>query len=146
MESVTGTELLVEGAAKPQLLNPGSFQSNKKQVHVLLMQRKMSHRLYQQAFLYLGTAQGMSKFQNNWKLIFFEERKTFREVVALENGRNMVFCFRWCVPSQCYTFLGVLENEKFTRWQPRLVISGVLRGWDQGKCWLLHCGGQKGTL
>lgn len=61
MESVTGTELLVQGTAKPHLLNPESFQSNKKQVHVLLMQREMNHKCCWQALLYLGTAEEMSK-------------------------------------------------------------------------------------
>lgn len=45
MESVTGTKLLVQSTAKPHLLNTASFQSNKKQVRVLLMQKDESQTL-----------------------------------------------------------------------------------------------------
>lgn len=31
MDSVTGTELLVQGTTKPHLLNPDAFQSKKKE-------------------------------------------------------------------------------------------------------------------
>jgi len=57
----------------------------------------------------------MSKLQNNWKLIFLEEKKILREGAALENGSDTVLFFGCYVPSQCCTFLGVLENHKSTR-------------------------------
>jgi len=57
MESITGTEMLVQGTTKPHLLNPETFQSNKKEGSCTADAKRDESQTLLQALLYLGTAQ-----------------------------------------------------------------------------------------
>lgn len=56
MESITGTELLVQGTTKLHLLNPETFQSNKKEGSCTADAKRDESQTLLQVLLYLGTA------------------------------------------------------------------------------------------